>query len=363
MAHRITELLNASSLATALAFGHKVGLLDAMASFDGKPFSVQQLAERAGTSARYTQEWLSVLLTGKIVETAGPSDQPLQVVFPAELAQVLSSRGGSGNMAPYLTEVPLLSAAVHSVLPDCMRTGHGIAYAQYGAEFFDLMEQFGADKHRRTLVQVFLQQGFPAMHERLAAAADGDHRVRVLDIGCSAGTAVLLLAQAFPQAEFVGVDLDAGSIAQATRAAAAQALSNVRFVQCDLTMPADQLLQLLPGTFHWITAFDVIHDLTRPLDVLRAVHRMLHPDGAFSMVDIKAKSDVRDNVAHPFAPFLYTVSMMHCLAVGLRDGGRGLGMMWGEETATALLQEAGFSRVSVHTPPEDAFNVEYRAFK
>jgi len=77
------------------------------------------------------------------------------------------------------------------------------------------------------------------------------------------------------------------------------------------------------------------------------------------MIDIKAGSAIRDNMDHPMAPFLYTVSLMHCMPVGLNDQGRGLGMMWGQQQAMALLAEAGFSRVSVEQIPNDAFNLHF----
>ena len=65
---------------------------------------------------------------------------------------------------------------------------------------------------------------------------------------------------------------------------------------------------------------------------------MLASGGLFSMIDIKADSKLADNMEHPMAPFLYTVSLMHCMPVGLIDGGAGLGMMWGRDRAEALLR-------------------------
>ena len=73
--------------------------------------------------------------------------------------------------------------------------------------------------------------------------------------------------------------------------------------------------------FDLITAFDAIHDQPRPLDVLVNIHAMLKEDGLFSMVDIAASSLISDNQDHPMGPFLYTVSLMHCMPVGLVDGG------------------------------------------
>ncbi len=111
--------------------------------------------------------------------------------------------------------------------------------------------------------------------------------------------------------------------------------------------------------FDYVTAFDAIHDQIRPLDVLRGVHQILAPDGLFSMVDIAASSNLADNMALPMAPFLYTVSLMHCMPVGMVDGGTGLGMMWGREKAVEMLENAGFQRIRVFEMPDDPFNLHF----
>ena len=59
-------------------------------------------------------------------------------------------------------------------------------------------------------------------------------------------------------------------------------------------------------------------------------------------------------------PFLYTVSLMHCMPVGLAEDGAGLGMMWGRRKAVDLLEKAGFSQVEVCEMAHDPFNVHYQ---
>jgi hypothetical protein len=86
---------------------------------------------------------------------------------------------------------------------------------------------------------------------------------------------------------------------------------------------------------------------------------MLAPGGLFSMVEIDARSDHAGNLDHPMGPFLYTVSLMHCMPVGLNEGGDGLGMMWGRERAEAMLREAGFGEIEVDTLEHDPFNVHF----
>ena len=77
------------------------------------------------------------------------------------------------------------------------------------------------------------------------------------------------------------------------------------------------------------------------------------------MQDIAAHSHVHDNLEQPFAPFLYTISTMHCMTVSLAQGGEGLGTMWGREMAQQLLTEAGFGEVSIQQLPHDFMNDYY----
>jgi hypothetical protein len=50
------------------------------------------------------------------------------------------------------------------------------------------------------------------------------------------------------------------------------------------------------------------------------------------------------NVANPFAPLYYAISVMHCMTVSLAEGGAGLGTMWGQELAP---RNAGGGRVQI----------------
>jgi len=123
------------------------------------------------------------------------------------------------------------------------------------------------------------------------------------------------------------------------------ALSNARFEVLDVAeLPADP-------PFDVITAFDAVHDQVTPDVVLRRAHAALRPDGVFMMVDFKSSSLLEDNVANPFAPLYYAISVMHCMTVSLAEGGAGLGTMWGAELARKMLAEAGFGPVEVVDAP------------
>jgi hypothetical protein len=115
--------------------------------------------------------------------------------------------------------------------------------------------------------------------------------------------------------------------------------------------------------FDLVTAFDAIHDQAQPARVLAGIAAALRPEGVFLMVDIGASSHVHENMDYPLAPFMYTISCMHCMTVSLALDGAGLGAMWGEQLARQMLAEAGFTRVEASRVEGDRTNSYYVATK
>jgi len=187
----------------------------------------------------------------------------------------------------------------------------------------------------------------PGLTERLQAGID------VLDVGCGSGHALNLMAREFPQSRFTGMDFSEQAIAAARAEADACGLQHVTFQQHDVAQLS------APAQFDFITAFDAIHDQARPREVLKAISTALRPDGVFLMVDIQASSHVHENIEHMMGPLLYTISCMHCMTVSLAQGGEGLGTVWGEQQATQLLRDAGFTSIEIKHQPADIFNSYY----
>ncbi len=345
--NKLVEILNQGALNLAMGIGYRVGLFEALDTFES-PASVAQIAQKARLSERYVAEWLGVMATGAVVDISkAPSGENL-FYLPKEHAAFLTRRAGSENMGVYTQEIPLLSAAVFHGIVDDFRNGNGLAYEHYN-HFHAFMSELANAKHRLVLVEQFLpfvDNGH--ILEKL------QHGIRVCDIGCAEGIALLLMAEAFPNSEFVGIDIATESIEKARKAAASLNICNLEFIVMDAADLEGKTTH--HNSFHYVTAFDAIHDQTQPAAVLKGIRNSLRPNGVFSMVDIAAKTDVYENLEEPMGPFLYAVSLMHCMPVGLVDGGAGLGMMWGREKALKMLNNAGFSEVSVETIPEDPFN-------
>ena len=346
---RLIDILNTGALAAAMSVGYRLGLFEAMDRLPD-PATPAEIAAEAGLDERYVREWLGAMTAGGIVllETGSGENRHL---LPASHGDVLTRRAGPRNLGVYLQEIPLLTRTAMDRVEESFRTGEGVHWRRY-REFHDFMAELAEAKHRRTLVDEFL----PSVDggELVRRLEDG---MRVLDLGCGAGTAALLMAQAFPRSRITGLDINEYAVDLARTGAELLGLDNVRFVVADAA--AVTPTSPLAGRFDYVTAFDAIHDQADPAAALCGAKALLAPGGRFSMVDIKAGSRLADNLTHPMAPFLYTVSLLHCLPVGLMDGGAGLGMMWGRERAVTMLAEAGLAPVRVLEMHFDPFNVHY----
>ncbi len=349
-AAKMTDILNYGALNLAMAIGYRTRLFEVMDPFDA-PRTASNIAAKAGLDARYVEEWLGVMASGGVVELSRDEDGRDCFLLPKAHADLLTRRAGHYNLGVYTQEIPLLTTCAMEAVLDGFRTGRGVSYDNY-PRFQDFMGQLADAKHGRVLVKEFLPSvDGGRIVERLKKG------IRVCDVGCGEGLAVTLMAKAFPNSEFMGLDISAKALEKARKRAESEGAPNVKFWERDAVKIADDVW--LAESFDYVTAFDAIHDQTRPLEALRAVHGILRKGGVFSMVDIAAESRLADNVDHPMGSFLYTVSLMHCMPVGLVSGGTGLGMMWGRQKAVKMLQEAGFSRVDVDEIPNDSFNLHF----
>lgn len=351
---KITDILNYSALNLAMAIGYQTGLFDVMDTFD-TPQSLAAIAQKSGLNLRYIKEWLGVMVTGQIVEISRDEGGKNRYYLPKQHGDLITRRAGNSNLGVYTQEIPLLTACAMEAVVEGFKTGKGVDYDRY-PRFQAFMSQLADAKHRQVLVDTFL----PAV-DGGRLMEDLRSGIRVCDLGCAAGVALILMADAFPESRFIGIDLSREAIETARREASRQQLSNLEFVIADAAALKEN--PEWKDSCDYVTAFDAVHDQTRPLAALQGVYHILAPGGRFSMVDIAARTNLADNLNHPMGPFLYTVSLMHCLPVGLVDGGPGLGMMWGQEKAVEMLKEAGFSEVQVMEIPEDPFNLHFLCFK
>jgi 2-polyprenyl-3-methyl-5-hydroxy-6-metoxy-1,4-benzoquinol methylase len=338
-ANSMLGMLNQGALAVMVSLGHRAGLFDAM---DGvPPATSEEVAARASLHERYVREWLGAMVTGGIVEYDAASRR---YRLPPEHAAWLGRAATPNCLATFAQYIPLMGTVEEDVL-HCFRNGGGVPYERY-RRFHEVM----AEDSGQTVVaalEAHILPLAPGLSDRLHRGID------VLDVGCGSGRAINKLAESYPASRFRGYDLSAAAIATARREAAEAGLRNVTFEARDCTDLGES------GSYDLICTFDAIHDQKEPERVLASIHEALRPDGLYLMQDIKASSELHENLDHPLAPFLYTVSTMHCMSVSLAQGGKGLGTMWGRQTATRMLREAGFREVEIREVPHDPQNDYY----
>lgn len=342
-AGRIAGAIDSASLAILLSIGHQTKLFDTLAELP--PATSAQIADAAGLNERYVREWLGGVVSGRVVEF-NPATQTY--TLPRHRAAVLTRAAGPDNLARVAQFIPMLGEVEQKVV-DCFHNGGGLSYGDY-PRFHKLMAEESGEVFDAALVEVILPMvdGLP---ERLRAGAD------VADIGCGSGHAINVMAQAFPASRFTGIDFSDEGLAVGRAEAQRLSLPNATFSAMDVAAFD------MSETYDVITVFDAIHDQAHPARVLQNIYSALRPGGVLLMVDIKASTQLEDNVGVPLATYLYTVSTMHCMSVSLGLGGDGLGTCWGRQLATSMLADAGFGDVTVREIESDAFNYYYIARK
>ena len=340
---RIGGLVNDALLSLPITVGHQTGLFDTMAELP--PSTSTEIAEAADLDERYVRELLGALTTGGVTMY----DPDLRTyVLPPEHAAFVTRAAGVNNFAAMLQFVPLL-AAVHPDVVECVRHGGGVPYERFPG-FHRLMAELSEATIDATLLTGTLDL-VPGLRQRLEAGID------VADVGCGSGYAINVLARAFPNSRFTGYDFAEEAIAAARQQAADWGLTNASFEVRDASTLG------IAEAFDLVTTFDAVHDQKDPAAVLEGIATALRSDGVYLCVDVAASSHLEENLDHPIAPAIYTLSAFHCMTVSLALDGAGLGAAWGEQTAKAMLADAGFTSVDTEKVEGDIFNVFYVARK
>jgi len=341
-AEGLMTALNDGALCLMTSIGHRVGLFDAMR--DQPPSTSAEIAARSGLDERYVREWLGAMVTSRVV-TVDPDSTRYQL--PPEHAAFLTRAAGADNIAVFAQYIALLGQVEDDII-ECFKRGGGVPYEKY-PRFHNVMAEDSGQSVLSSL-ETHILPLVPGLGDRFAKG------IRMLDVGCGSGRILNRLAELFPRSRFLGMDLSAEATAAARAEASAKGSRNVEFVAADLSN-FDQTASA--EAFDLVTTFDAVHDQSRPLNVLKGIHRSLAPDGVYLMQDIKGSSHVYKNLDHPLGTFLYTVSCMHCMTVSLAQGGEGLGAMWGEEKTREYLARAGFRTVEKHELAHDIQNNWY----
>jgi 2-polyprenyl-3-methyl-5-hydroxy-6-metoxy-1,4-benzoquinol methylase len=330
-AKRVFDNLGGLVVSGMIYLGHHLGLYRAL---DGAgPLDSTALAARAGLHERWVREWLQGQAAAGLLDYDGEGRFSLSPIAALVLANENSPAFAGGAFAALPYQLTVLEPLRHA-----FATGVGLSYDAFGCEGALGVEGMLKPWFRTMLVPIALPQLDGVVAKLEAGAA-------VADVGCGTGVAVIEMAKAFPRSRFHGYDISTHALAHAERYRREAGLSNVTFHDPQREpLPAD-------GSLDFVTAFDCLHDMTHPQDVMAAVRRALRPDGTWLIADINARPSFEENLRdNPMAAMMYGFSVLSCLSSSLSaPGGAGLGTLgFSEPVARQMIAAAGFTRFRKH---------------
>jgi SAM-dependent methyltransferase len=322
--------------------GDRLGLYRALA--EGDAMTPAQLAAAAGIHERYAREWLEQQAATGILDVIDvASGGSTRFRLPDGHAEALLDEDSLNYVAPFGKALLGVLRPIDALL-DAYRSGDGVPYGDYGADMHEGQAAFTRPMFVNLLAQEWLP-GVPDVHERLLA----DPPARVADLACGGGISSIAIAKGYPKVRVDGIDLDAPSIELANRNLAGSGVEDrLSFHVVDA---ADAQLR---GRYELVTIFEALHDMSYPVDVLRAARGLL-ADGACVIVGDERTADTFGAPADDLERLYYGFSVLHCLPVGMiGDGAAGTGTVMRASTVEQYARDAGFSRFEI-APIENDF--------
>jgi len=325
--------------------GDRLGLFRALDA--GGRSSSAELATRTGLHERYVREWLEQGAVTGFLDAELSDDDPAQnrYTLPPGHAEALLDRDSLRYAAPGVVG---LIGTLGKVLPDLLgafREGGGFPFEASG----DDMREGEALANRPMYLSLLGQAWLPAIPD-LHARLQADPPARVVDVGMGHGWSSIGLARAYPKIQVDGLDLDGPSVDMARRNAAAEGLADrVRFETRTAADPA------LAGRYDLVTAFECLHDMTHPVEVLRAMRALLADGGSVLIADEKSDETLQAP-GDDLQRYLYGWSVLHCLASAMDGpGAAGTGTVMRPATLRRYAEAAGFERVEIVPIEHDAW--------
>jgi 2-polyprenyl-3-methyl-5-hydroxy-6-metoxy-1,4-benzoquinol methylase len=321
--------------------GERLGLYRALA--DKGPLTSSELAEAAGIHERYAREWLEQQAASDILAAEGDDEGSRRFRLREGHDEALLDVSSLNYIAPIARAV-LASIRPIDALLEAMRTGGGVPYADYGDDLHEAQAAFTRPLFENLLGSEWLG-AVPEIRDRLLA----DPPARVADVACGQGRSSIEIARAYPNVRVDGIDSDHASIESARENLDGSGVEErVTFHERDAADAG------LAGRYDLVTIFEALHDMSYPVEVLRAARGLLADGGLMFIGDERTEATFTAPAGEAERLF-YGFSVFHCLPVGMiGEGAAGTGTVIRPDTVRGYAREAGFSRCEV-LPIENDF--------
>jgi 2-polyprenyl-3-methyl-5-hydroxy-6-metoxy-1,4-benzoquinol methylase len=314
--------------------GERLGLYRALA--DGGPLTPSGLAAAAGIHERYAREWLEQQAASGLLE-AEENGGERRFALPEGHVEPLLDPSSPNHIAP-LARAVLASIRPVDAVVEAFRRGGGVPYADYGEDLHESQAAFTRPLFENLLGKEWLPS-VPQIHERLTA----DPPARVADVACGQGRSSIEIARAYPKVRVDGIDSDHASIEAARRNLEGSGVEDrVEFHERDAA--ADPALG---GRYDLATIFEALHDMSYPVEVLKAVRGLL-AEGGLVLIGDERTEETFTAPASEVERLFYGFSVFHCLPVGMvGEGAAGTGTVIRPATLKDYAERAGFSACEV----------------
>lgn len=288
-------------------YGLKHGVLQAIHE-SGNGLTLDEIAEKCCLDARYVRAWAKTALAGELLDY-----DPAAARF---------------TMAPFMDSLLLddedfhyqaglvFNNAVESRLADrvgdCLATGEGIPFAEYGQEMVETIHAFSKAAYELFLPSVLLP-AVPGLRDRLAAGGT------ILELGCGAGAGLVSLARAFPECTITGLDPDPTSIALARQRIDGADLGERVHAE---EMRAEDLTSV--DSFDFIYTQISLHEMDDARVVLVNARNALREGGTLLITEIRGPESIEDCIGL-YNAVLAHIDLFYEIPQAVAKGGHAVG--------------------------------------
>ncbi|MCF6193005.1 MAG: class I SAM-dependent methyltransferase [Kangiellaceae bacterium] len=321
---KVVMEMGAAANGPLITVGDTLGLYKTLSQ--AQALTSDELAVKTNTTERYVREWLSAQAASGYIEYDAEQDNFF-------MTEEQTAMFGDSKSPVCMTGVFYAITSLYHDEPklvEAFKSGEGISWGDHNTCLFCGTEKFFSPSYEGNLVSSWL----PALDGVVEKLKNG---AKVADIGCGHAASTIIMAKAFPNSHFIGIDYHDASIQQAVERAKEAGVTNVLF-------KVDTAKDYPDKDFDFIAFFDCLHDMGDPVGACAHAKQALKPDGSCMIVEPFANDSIKDNL-NPVGRAFYAFSTQLCVPCSLnQEVGLSLGAQAGEKRLKETILAGGFAR-------------------